>query len=189
MARAGVTVERVVGTAAEIADEEGVTAVTMSAVAQRLGVSVPGLYKHVDGLPGVNRMLAVRSTNELADTLSASVMGKSGDAALHSLCHEYRAYAKQHPGRYAATVVAPDAADVEHQEAANKALTAVLAMFSGYHLTDDDAVDAARYLRSVLHGFVTLELAGGFGLPQDVDASFKQAVTATQHALQSWKQK
>jgi AcrR family transcriptional regulator len=187
VARAGVTVERVVGTAAEIADEEGVTAITMSAVAHRLGVSVPGLYKHVDGLQGVNRMLAVRSTNELADALSASVMGQSGDDALHSLCRAYRAYATKHPGRYAATVAAPAAADIEHQEAANKALAATLAMLSGYQLTDDEAIDATRYLRSVLHGFVTLELSGGFGLPQDVDASFARAVMATQHALQSWK--
>ena len=189
MARAGVTVERVVGTAAEIADEEGATAITMSAVAQRLGVSVPGLYKHVDGLPAVSRLLTVRSTNELAESLSASVMGQSGDVALDSLCRAYRDYAKQHPGRYAATVAAPTAADVEHQAAANKALTAVLAMLSGYQLTDGEAIDAARFLRSVLHGFVTLELAGGFGLPQDVDASFEQTVAATRHALQSWKQK
>ena len=189
MARAGVTVERIVGTASEIADEEGVTAVTMSAVAQRLGVSVPGLYKHVDGLPGVNRLLTVRATNELAEVLSASVMGQSGDAALHSLCRAYRAYAKQYPGRYAATVTAPTAADTEHQAAAAKALAATLAMLSGYHLADDEAIDATRYLRSVLHGFVTLELVGGFGLPQDVDASFEETVTATQRALQSWKQK
>ena len=186
MARAGVTVDRIVSTAADIADEGGAAAITMSAVAQRLGVTVPGLYKHVDGLPAVNRMLALRATNELAEVLSTSVMGQSGDEALHSLCGAYRDYASAHPGRYAATVTAPTARDDERQDAVKKALAPVLAMLNGYHLTEKDAIDAARFLRSVLHGFVTLELAGGFGLPQDIETSFEQAVGAVRRALQSW---
>ncbi|MGZ4559425.1 MAG: TetR-like C-terminal domain-containing protein [Mycobacteriaceae bacterium] len=36
-------------------------------------------------------------------------------------------------------------------------------------LTGDDMVHAIRSLRVVLHGLVTLETAGGFGLPQSVD--------------------
>ena len=43
---------------------------------------------------------------------------------------------------------------------------------SGLGLHGDDAVDAIRALRAVLHGFVTLEAQGGFGLPADVDRSF-----------------
>ena len=38
----------------------------------------------------------------------------------------------------------------------------------------DRTIDAVRILRSAVHGFVQLEAAGGFGLPDDVDASFER---------------
>jgi hypothetical protein len=38
----------------------------------------------------------------------------------------------------------------------------------------DDAVHAVRGLRALVHGFVTLETAGGFGFPLDRDESFRR---------------
>lgn len=40
------------------------------------------------------------------------------------------------------------------------------------HRREAAAIQAARSLRSAVHGFVSLELAGGFGMPVDADASF-----------------
>ncbi len=37
---------------------------------------------------------------------------------------------------------------------------------------------AVRGLRSIVPGFVTLEGAGGFGLPLDLDESFRRLVAA-----------
>jgi len=42
--------------------------------------------------------------------------------------------------------------------------------------SDEQTVHATRAVRSALHGFVTLEAAGGFGLPQDVDESYNRLV-------------
>jgi hypothetical protein len=41
-----------------------------------------------------------------------------------------------------------------------------------YRLGEDAAIHAVRGLRSIVHGFATLELAGGFGLALDRDESF-----------------
>ena len=46
-------------------------------------------------------------------------------------------------------------------------------------------VDLVRTLRAVLHGFVDLELGGGFGLADPVDASFETAVDLVVQALVS----
>ena len=47
-----------------------------------------------------------------------------------------------------------------------------------YDLGGDDAIDAIRALRSMLHGFVSLEAGGGFGLPVDIERSFGRLVGA-----------
>ena len=67
-----------------------------------------------------------------------------------------------------------------------RAVGTIYAVLLGYGLTRSDAVDATRALRSALHGFVTLENAGGFGLPQDVDRSFDRLVMAMDLAFRNW---
>jgi hypothetical protein len=55
----------------------------------------------------------------------------------------------------------------------------------GYGLDGDDLIDATRAVRSAVHGFVALEIAGGFGLPQDVDRSFDRLIEMLDKGLQN----
>lgn len=186
MARAGVTTDRVVDVAADIADARGWQSLTLAAIAAELGVSVPSLYKHVDGLAGVRRLVTLRAVGELAEVVMTAAVGRAGSDALSPLCDAYRGYAVRHPGRYAATVTAPASDDEAHLAASDRVLMPVLAVLAGYGIPEGRRVDAARFLRATLHGFVTLELGGGFGLPDDVDASFDSAVRALDAALSGW---
>src|SRR6266567_4569941 len=45
-------------------------------------------------------------------------------------------------------------------------------------LNHEDAIHAIRGLRSIVHGFISLEVAGGFGMPVDLDASFHWLIDA-----------
>ncbi|MDX6281733.1 MAG: hypothetical protein QOH03_2804, partial [Kribbellaceae bacterium] len=47
-------------------------------------------------------------------------------------------------------------------------------------------IDAARFVRSTLHGFVSLELGGGFGMPRSVEHSYRRLIGATDQALAAW---
>jgi hypothetical protein len=51
-------------------------------------------------------------------------------------------------------------------------------------LHGQDAIHAVRAFRSLVHGFATLEVAGGFGLPEDCDESFRRLVEALIAGLQ-----
>ncbi|MEV1287458.1 TetR-like C-terminal domain-containing protein [Micromonospora sp. NPDC049679] len=186
MPRAGLTPQRVVAEAAAVADEVGLDRLTLAAVAQRLGVSLPGLYKHVRGLDGLQRDLALLGVRELAAAMSAAGVGRAGRDALHAIAAAYRSYAKRCPGRYAASVRAPSADDGEHIAASEAVVGVAAAVLRAYGIAGADAVDAIRSLRAALHGFVTLETAGGFGLPQSVDATFTRLVDALDTAFTSW---
>jgi AcrR family transcriptional regulator len=172
--------------AAVIADEIGLDRLTLAGVAERLGVRLPSLYKHIGGLDGLRRDLAVLAVRELAEALAAAAVGRAGGDALRAIADAYRGYARTHPGRYAATIRAPAAEDVEHAVAAEAVLRTVFAVLAGYGLTGDDVVDATRALRAGLHGFVTLEAGGGFGMPQDVDRSFERLIDAFDATLSRW---
>ena len=120
--------------------------------------------------------MAVRAKLELADIMRRSAVGKSGDDALVALSFAYRRWAIEHPGRYAATVRAAAPGDDEDEAAGREALEVVTSVLAGYGIEGDDAIDVTRSFRAALHGFVSLEAAGGFGLPADVDRSFERLV-------------
>jgi AcrR family transcriptional regulator len=186
MPRAGLTPQRVVEEAGAVADAAGLDRLTLAAVADRFGVAIPSLYKHVNGLDGLRRDLAVLAVRELTAALSRAAVGRAGRDALHAMAGAYRTYAGAHPGRYAASVRAPTPGDAEHLAAADDALAVFRAVLAGYGITGADAIDAIRGLRAAMHGFVALEAAGGFGLPQSVDASYHRLVDTLDAALTAW---
>ncbi|MDX6226873.1 MAG: hypothetical protein QOI76_263 [Frankiales bacterium] len=186
MPRAGLSTPAVVDVALAIVDEHGLAALTLAAVAQRVGVAAPSLYKHVRGLDALLQKVSAAATAELADVLSHAAAGKAGLDAVRAVADAYRRFALDRPGRYPATQRLPEPADPAHVAASERAVHTVFAVLHAYGITGDDAVDATRFIRSALHGFVSLEVDGGFGLPQDVDRSFDRLVGAIDTALRSW---
>jgi hypothetical protein len=61
-----------------------------------------------------------------------------------------------------------------HEE--ERALRVGLVVMASLGLQGEDAIHALRAFRSMIHGFATLEVAGGFGLPEDCDESFRRMV-------------
>jgi len=178
-----VTSDRVVESAARIANESGLGSLTLAAVAADLGIRTPSLYKHVDGLPALRRLLAIRARYELAAVLSAATVGRSRREALHSLATAYRGWAAGKPASAAAAQQAATPGDEEDVAAATAATEVVFAALGGYGLSDDRLIDATRALRAGLVGWAVLEAAEGFGLARPVDASFHWWLDAFDTAL------
>lgn len=182
MPRAGLDAEAVVAAAAALADEDGLSELTLARLAGALGIRTPSLYAHVDGLGDLRARLGARAAREIASALQAAAAGRSGVDALRAVADAYRAYAHAHPGTYAAGQVASDR---EENQAAGAAVVGVLAaVLSGYGLDGDRAIHAIRAVRSALHGFVSLEREGGFGLPLSLDESFVTLVDMIDAGLQ-----
>ena len=170
--RMGLDQASVVEAAAKLVDEEGIEQLTLGRLAERLHVKTPSLYNHIAGLPGLKHDLALYCLRDLLGCVTRATIGKSGAEAILALADAYRTYAKQTPGRYALTLQAPPPGDQEVQAAAQQVVEVVLAVLTPYKLGEEDAIHAIRGLRSIVQGFISLELAGGFGMPIDTEASF-----------------
>ncbi|HWF52803.1 MAG TPA: WHG domain-containing protein [Solirubrobacteraceae bacterium] len=176
MPRRGLDRERVVDAAVAIADRDGLDAVTLARVADSLGVRPPSLYHHVSGHDGLMRAIALRGLDELTVALQAAALGRAGTEALGATAHAYRDYAHAHPGAYAATLRGAPAGDGEYEEAGAAAVQVMAAILRAWHLEDEEMLHAVRVIRSALHGFVSLEAGGGFGLSLDRDRSFERLI-------------
>lgn len=168
--------EAVVQTAATLIDTMGLEHITLADLAERLEIRTPSLYNHVQGMEGLRRELALLGMRELIKRMGQAVMGKAGDEAIFALAYTYRAFVKEHPGLYTATLRAPAADDTELQKAAQELIDIFLRVLSAYNLREEDGIHAIRMLRSTIHGFTTLEIAGGFEMPIDLDETFRRLV-------------
>lgn len=176
MPRAGLSRAQVVAQAAVLADDIGLERLTLASVAKHLGVRLPSLYNHIEGLAALHRELSIHALRELAGQLGTAAVGRAGKDALHATADAYRAYALSCPCRYAATVKAPAPADDAHNDAAAAVLQVVVSVLHGYGLSSDAAIHAVREMRASLHGWADLEKSGAFGMPQDVDVSYRRLI-------------
>jgi AcrR family transcriptional regulator len=177
--RAGLTTAIVVKAAAELLNAGGPETLNLKSLAGQLGVQTPSLYNHIDGLPGLQRQLALLNAQNLGERITSAAVGKSGAQALESIAGAYRGYILENLGLYTASLRASRNSAQPQPElgaAEGRVVQVVLAVVESFGLAGEDAIHAVRGLRSLVHGFATLEAAGGFGLPLDCDESFRRLI-------------
>ncbi len=174
MVREPLTTEVVVATATDIANAEGLDAITLTRVAKHLNASQPALYRHVDSYDDLIRLLGLRGREELLARLTEAAVGLAGNEAVKAMGRAWRQTVKDVPGLYAATDRYPCAGDDELEAAVHRIVNLLGQALISFELSDDDRVHAARTLRSAFHGFAHLEAGDGHPLDQDLDDSFEQ---------------
>ncbi|MEV0616527.1 TetR-like C-terminal domain-containing protein [Nonomuraea sp. NPDC050404] len=188
MARAGLTADRVTLAGAELADEIGLDHVTMSAVARRLAVKDASLYAHVRGLEDLRGRIALLAADEKTIRIAEVTAGRAGKDALVAYANAWRDYAHEHPGRYTATQIPlqidPDL--VAQASGPRRAVELTYSMLRAYELEEPDLTDAVRLMRSTLHGFVSLEAAGGFAHARTAQDTWARCLDALHTLLERW---
>ncbi|MER6707600.1 TetR/AcrR family transcriptional regulator [Streptomyces fumanus] len=175
-----------VAAGAALADEVGAAGLTMGLLAEKLGVRTPSLYKHVSGQDDLTRRIAALTLGEAADAVGGAVQGYAGRDALAAAARAFRGYVLAHPGRYAATIgVEPSGPDDPVAAAGRKLLGAFTAVLRGYAVAESDVDHALRTLRSLCHGFATLQSAGGFRWSADIDESFEWLIDFADRGLRA----
>lgn len=171
--RPGIDAGAVLSAAIAIADEQGAEEITISSVAQRLGIRPPSLYNHLSGLGELRSMVAVHALDRLNESIDKATEGKAGEEAIRAFAGAYLRYVREHPGLYEMIQLAPDPGDRKMRQASERLVASVVSLLDNYNLTDEEAIHTVRGLRSLIHGFATLESQGGFGIPVDVQSSLE----------------
>jgi len=187
ISKAGLSRAKVIEAASQIADEDGPAGLTMAALAKRLGVALPSLYSHVRGFEHLKEEIFLAVNSELSRRMGEAIQGYAGRDAMRALANAYRDYAFSHPGRYAiAMQERPNLANERHQDAALKCGQIVYGAVRGYGLLEVDLTNATRFLRATLHGFVSIEIAGGYALSDATNPAFETLLAAVDRALSTW---
>ncbi|MER7559696.1 TetR-like C-terminal domain-containing protein [Nocardioides sp. NPDC126508] len=203
MGRPGLNRAAVIAAAADLADELGFDAVTISVLARRLGVRSPTLYSHITGAVDLRTAVTAYVLDELADATSGAMAAGEGGDLLVPFAEAIRDFARRSPGRYDATTrqrvprapdpsTAPPSVD-DAIAAGRRNADLALAVVRGYGVAEPDETYAVRLMSSLIHGYITLELAGSFAHSEppsdatwhevlaDLDRTLRRTATGRRH--------
>ncbi|WGS45453.1 TetR/AcrR family transcriptional regulator [Burkholderia sp. JSH-S8] len=186
MARAGLTVDRLVEAGAKLADEAGFEHVTGAALARGFNVKLASLYSHIPSLDDLKARIALFALKELTDRATDALAGRTGKDALVALANVYREYARVHPGRFAAARY-----PVSHERAAAsegpRLASMTAAVLRSYDIPDTEQVHAIRLLGGFFMGYATLEGSGSFShSAPDATSSWLRSLDALDVTLRNW---
>lgn len=155
------TLEEIVAAARDLLDDGGPANVTMQAVAQRVGVRAPSLYKRVRDREALLTLVSTQIALDLGDRLA-----EAGDE-LESLARAYRRFAHEQPEGFRLILGGPGDPEVLAR------VSAPVLRATGAAVGDECALDAARLLTAWVTGFAMMELLGAFRLGGSVDDAFE----------------
>ena len=169
------SLEAIVSAARDILEHDGLAGLTMNAVAKRVGVQPPSLYKRVDGRDRLIQLVAEATLTGLATRLE----GKT-DAA--QIANAFRAFGHERPAAFQ-LVMTPGAgtpvAGPEFGRAASEPILRLAAELAG----ETNSLEAARLFTAWAAGFVSMELNDGFKLGGDVEEAWRYGITKIVEAI------
>jgi AcrR family transcriptional regulator len=154
----------------------------MQAVADRVGVRAPSLYKRVRSRADLVGLVARDTARDLGERLDA--VAPSGDPRrdLGELARTFRAFAHARPAGFRLILGwGPDTQRPERDDQlrASAAMLRVAAELAG----PDHALEAARLVTAWANGFVSMELGGAFNLGGDIERAYEFGIARLTDAL------
>lgn len=177
------SLDAIVEAAGVLLDEHGPDRLTMKAVADRVGVRAPSLYKRVDDRDALLTLVAAVTAERLGEDLRAASGGAGDDPRerIVAMASAARDFARAHPARYRLVFDVDAVADPDRDALSH----AVAPLFEAAAdlVGEEAALDAARTVTAWTHGFVLMELTGAFRLGGDIDSAFQRGASWIAGAL------
>ena len=165
----------IVDAARDLIAERGIEALTMQAVANRVGVRGPSLYKRFADRDDLLRAVELAVVADLERVLAAASRSPDDQTALREMAAEYRHFAKKSAATYA-LIFALHSQDEETETARRRALEPALHRLRNWLGDPGLAFLRARALTAFLHGFVSMEASGAFRFGGSIDEAFSAGI-------------
>jgi AcrR family transcriptional regulator len=164
----------------------GLDKLTMQAVAERVGVRAPSLYKRVRSRDHLIALIAEQTLHDLTGQLDSATEQAASDPRenLRAVARAFRGFARARPNSYGLVFSQPMEVANPSEELLARASRPVIDAVSAL-VRPADALEAARTVTAWATGFIFLELGGRFQLGGDVERAFDFGVDLLADALQA----
>lgn len=172
----GLTREKVIEKAGELANEEGLNAVTITNLANYLGIKKPSLYNHIKDQDDIYSEIMKYGWEYISNEICPNILSEDAKEAITELSNEIYKYAVENPGVFEAMLWY----NSYKNEKINIAMEGVYHFF--FSQTDKLGIEREvanhllRTYRSMVEGFLLLVIHDSFGNPASMEESFRISI-------------
>lgn len=181
------TVELIVNRIINEMEVETLEGLSMAEIAKDLGIKTPSLYSHFESLSDLKVQITLRALQELGRDLREVLGAHREKNDLVAFMKVYRRFGHQHPLLFNATQIGIRTRDPEVLKAAHQIVELAILALQEYRMSPAYIIHAVRTIRSLLNGFINLELEGGFQRKENTDQSFAALIDFTISGLKAFR--
>ncbi|MDX1958333.1 MAG: TetR/AcrR family transcriptional regulator [Leptospiraceae bacterium] len=171
------TYNKILEEAIKIANRDGIHEISIKTIAKNLKISSPAIYKHYESLEEIKENIALSGFEKLLEITKITLIGKTGENAIIHLSNSYREFAKESKGEFLATIYRGKNESNELKRIRKEILEIFSMVFESLNVPKSKLLSSIRAYRSFILGFLILETQKSFGLPEDLDKSFKEGIS------------
>lgn len=159
--------DQIIRVAGEVLEQEGPDGLTMRAIAERLDIRAPSLYKHISDKRELEVALITEGFVQQTEAFEKAI-AEGGDTAM-AIADAYRSWGLAHPHLYRLVNDQPLPREALPEGLEDRAVAIVLDSFGGDR-------DVARAAWAFAHGMVMLELADRFPSDADITLAWRTGI-------------
>lgn len=173
MPRIGLTHEKVIEEAANLANKKGLSYVTISSLAEFLGVKKPSLYNHIKSQEDIYEGIMIYGWKNGVQPIAENLHENNPQKALKKYARAFYKYALDNPGIFEAMLWYNKYKSPELIEASEKIYDFFFAQTDKMNIDRESANHLLRTFRAFLEGFLLLVIHNSFGNPISIEESFE----------------
>lgn len=160
MAKKGLSNEKIYQAAADLVAEKGYDNFSLHELAARLDIKPASLYSHVKNAEEISTAVGLTAIAKLSEALDKASAVSDDEQAFKGLALAYRNFAHQNQELYRAIIGLPKTSDETLKVNEQRTILPLRRLAERFVSGEKDIVNFQRFLRSAMHGFISLEAAG-----------------------------
>lgn len=169
-----ITKEKIIKITSDIANQKGLSSISLKVIAEELGIKTPSLYNHIESLDDLLRGVAHVGMREMNDKMKESVIGKIGDESIIVVGVEYFKYIIVNPGIYEVIQWVGWHRNDETNFILSDYQELLKKLIRSCNFREEKIEDILTLITSIFHGYSSLELAKALEDKEDVLLKFEE---------------
>lgn len=189
MPRTGLSKEKIIEKAAELANEKGLSYLTVTTLSDYLGIKKPSLYNHMKTIEDMHRSLMIYGWRTVSDDVVKGIDTSDEKTNLTEYARKFYQFAIDNPGVFEAMLWYNKYSDDTLLSATEGLYTFFFKQTDGLGIDRVIANHLLRTYRAFLEGFIMLQIHNSFGNPISMDESFEISMNVLISGIEQFRKK
>lgn len=189
MPRTGLSKGEIIEKAAELANEKGLSYLSVTTLADYLGIKKPSLYNHMKTIEDMHRSLMIYGWRRVSEEIVKDIDSLDESVNLKEYGRRFYKFAIDNPGVFEAMLWYNKYSDDTLLSATEGLYTFFFKQTDGLGIDREIANHLLRTYRAFLEGFIMLQIHKSFGNPISMDESFEISMNVLISGIEQFRNK